>query len=842
MDDFELLRRFLVERTEVPTLRDHVCHRLMSALTSVGSRAAGHADVAILTRHVLRQEDARQRLASRSAPPPLELVVPTTAPWPTQQQWGDFGLGATPAMDGRLRVHAEPWLPDWMALVGNDSPDEAAVAGVHRRQQRPVDGDPFLEAAHRQKYLCSGQRAAIRALLTAPAGSTLLVNLPTGAGKSLCAQLPALLGREALSVVVVPTTALCIDQERALRTIIPHPIAYYSGNEQRNIEIRQRIREGIQQIVITSPEAFAQSLCRSLYIAAEAGQLHWIVIDEAHIVDQWGDQFRPAFQELAGIRLDLLRRGQGKALRTALLSATITPTSAETLETLFGSPGPFEMISAVQLRPEPSYWFSHSPGELGAAKVVQERRIMEALRRLPRPLILYTTLVEHANSWHRQLLAAGFRRIDLVTGKTPSSQREDVLSRWRAAQTDLVVATSAFGLGVDQPNIRAVVHACVPENLDRFYQEVGRGGRDGRACISVAVYTDEDLETARGINKKAIITPAKGRERWLAMFRNKKPVGRDRFAVSIDSAPRFGMRNEYNEGWNSRTLTLMARARLIDLEALPPPTAEEIGAAPPPEGVLQPVEAWEAFRTRRVVRILEQRHEDEDVWETIVERARRHTFRRSVRNFGLMERALDGRECIADTLAEMYTIPGRVAVARACGGCPFCRRTGRPPYCQEAPPAPPIWKSISCTDELRRLMHDSNALAIFYRDTDLSNWRQRLLPVVEWLIGQGVLNLVIPSTLYPDMRAHFGTLRQVLFLNRTEEFDPMWLPRCPTVVVHPMRHAVPTARYLPGPTASPRILFFPVDAADPDKPHSPLEPLIPCPRYGLDEFRMELGL
>ena len=179
-----------------------------------------------------------------------------------------------------------------------------------------------------------------------------------------------------------------------------------------------------------------------------------------------GRWIRPDFQALAGTRADLLRVATAASapFRTILLSATLTDESLTTLQALFGAPGPTEFISSVALRDEPSYWTSMSKDE-----ATRDDRVTECLRHLPRPLVLYTTLVLDARKWYHRLRDDGYRRVMLVTGGTTSGSYEGDL-RLRDNSLDLIVGTSAFGLGVDQPDMRAVVHACIPETIDRYYR------------------------------------------------------------------------------------------------------------------------------------------------------------------------------------------------------------------------------------------------------------------------------------------------------------------------------------------------------------------------------------
>src|SRR5262249_27888177 len=158
-------------------------------------------------------------------------------------------------------------------------------------------------------------------------GHTLIVNLPTGSGKSLVGQAPALVHKDAgnLTLFVVPTVALALDQARQMSQYFSRPVsgargwplAWYGGMPpHERSEVRSRITDGTQRLLFTSPEALITSLSRSVFDAAAAGMLNYLVIDEAHLVTQWGDDFRPAFQALAGLRKALLQHSRHRELRT----------------------------------------------------------------------------------------------------------------------------------------------------------------------------------------------------------------------------------------------------------------------------------------------------------------------------------------------------------------------------------------------------------------------------------------------------------------------------------------------------------------------------------------------
>ena len=124
-------------------------------------------------------------------------------------------------------------------------------------------------------------------------------------------------------------------------------------------------------------------------------------------------------------------------------------------------------------------------------------RLLEAVHHLPRPLIIYASKREDVKRWAEELKQAGFRRYGVMTGESTSKERSELIHNWSEKNIDIVVATSAFGLGIDRGDVRAVIHVCIPETIDRFYQEVGRIGRDGKAAISLTLYTEDDYKIAR---------------------------------------------------------------------------------------------------------------------------------------------------------------------------------------------------------------------------------------------------------------------------------------------------------------------------------------------------------
>lgn len=837
-DQFQFLCNILQDKTKVPdsdfVFHDNCQNRLHQALLSLGKfRGTQPQDIAVLVRHFLRRESEIQGGVQQT----VRILKKTY--FPDRQLWERCSMRVLSEELDSFLLEAAPWHPTWLDSKNKISPETALLKEIEFRNYESTTGDSLLSLVGLEDYRCYGQCEAIRGVLNAPPASTLVINLPTGAGKSLCAQLPALAESRnyGVTVVIVPTTALAIDQENAMAKFIDHPTAYYgdtsSDGQKRRQEIRKRIRDGSQRIVFTSPESALESLTSSLYIAAERGFLRLFTIDECHMVDQWGDSFRPAFQELPGLRRDLLRVSPEPKFKTLLMTGTLTESTLDTLESLYGEPGPFDIVSAMQLRPEPSYWFTKCETE-----DIRRNRILEALLHLPRPLILYTTLVEDARAWGQIIKQLGMRRFAVMTGKSTSRERIEIIDQWRKKEIDVVVATSAFGLGVDQSDVRAVIHACVPETIDRFYQEVGRGGRDGRASLSLVAYTDDDLELARQLNKKVSIGVDRGLQRWERMFYAKQQISDNRWSVRVDLAPGvsnlrdINMQNEQNQKWNIRTLTLMASARIIEFDAKRPPINNS--STEENDSNLDKINDETAFeqspehQSQRVIRILDENHLEKSTWEGHIEAIRNKRKKLGRESLIAMKEALKGQVCIAELLSKAYTIAARssdnprkeLTVTRSCGGCHYCRQHNILPYAQPLPNPRPVWQSRNflIKEPLQKLLGTDRLLLIFYnKEKRQDEWLERLEDLTRWFVKQGIRNIVDPVSLLEGRLLNLTQSGLPVF--SFPEFEPIKMPPAPTLAIHPHGQPVPK-NYLRMGTSSPiRIVLVPNDSVDPYSDH-----------------------
>jgi Superfamily II DNA helicase len=586
-------------------------------------------------------------------------------------------------------IEALPWSPSW--LSASDVPvfeDAFSQPTVRKDWTTPID--PFLaEPSGFTSYVSPGQREAVRSAFLMRPGDTLIVCLPTGSGKSFVAQAPVLVkGLEGgLTLCIVPTTALALDQARQMSERLAararsgtgeFHLAWHAGlSAEEKISIKLAIRQGRQGVLFCSPEAVTGALLPALYDAAKSGLLDYFIVDEAHLLSQWGDGFRPAFQMIAGIRRGLLRECRNEPFRTILMSATLTPEAIGTIDALFGPPETVQLVAAVHLRPEPQYWIH--PEDVVARK---EAKVLETLRHAPRPLILYVTTRKDARSWSRRLRSEGFKRVETFHGNTPDSERLRIIEQWSENRIDIIVATSAFGVGIDKSDVRSVIHAAVPETVDRFYQEVGRGGRDGAPAGSLLIYGAADLEVAERIASPSLISDELAFDRWEAMYRSATKLdnlGR-RFQLDISTVPpKLRRQTEYNKAWNMRTLIMMARAGLLDLDAMAPDVLEQSAEESEADFDLRTEEYWATYYTRCLVKLNFGNHLNKGNFSSLIAAERSRAFVAAEENGRLLRSLITGNYEVGELLHGLYQSyePGRaVIVSKACGGCPAHRPNG----------------------------------------------------------------------------------------------------------------------------------------------------------------------
>ena len=324
------------------------------------------------------------------------------------------------------------------------------------------------------RALRPGQAEVIERVL---AGQNTLAVMPTGAGKSLCYQLPAVLS-DALTVVISPLIALMKDQCDALNERGVAAIQLHSAlDANRRLEGEALLSRGAVRIVFTTPERLADARTLGLLQEQRVGLL---VVDEAHCISQWGHDFRPAFSALRDAR-----RALGRPPVLALTATASAPVQRE-IATLLDIPRDGILSHGV--------YRANLRLAVELPQTEKERR--EFIQRRLQALgdgsaIVYCATVREATSLQAQLSGAGVAA-GLYHGKLPKAEREAAQDAFMRDDTRVMVATNAFGMGIDKPDIRLVLHAQMPATIEAYVQECGRAGRDGEPADCVLMFREGD--------------------------------------------------------------------------------------------------------------------------------------------------------------------------------------------------------------------------------------------------------------------------------------------------------------------------------------------------------------
>nr|WP_274606882.1 RecQ family ATP-dependent DNA helicase [Microbacterium esteraromaticum] len=328
--------------------------------------------------------------------------------------------------------------------------------------------------------LKGAQRDAIAAAVR---GRDVLGVLATGYGKSAMYQVAATL-REGVTVVVSPLIALQEDQLVGMENSPDAPagvVLNSAGGVRRTREAWRMLRSGGARIVLLAPEQLAKD---DVLEALAELDVTLLVVDEAHCIASWGHDFRPDYLTL-GAAADRL----GRPPIMALTATASTPVRAEIVRRL-DLHDPLECIGDLD-RPNISLEVRrHTDDAAKRAAVVDE------VVQLAKPGLVYTATRRDTESYAELLQARGLRAAAYHAGMA-AKRRDRVHEDLLEGRLDVVVATCAFGMGIDKPDVRFVVHADAPESLDAYYQEIGRAGRDGQPAVAVLHFRPEDLALRR---------------------------------------------------------------------------------------------------------------------------------------------------------------------------------------------------------------------------------------------------------------------------------------------------------------------------------------------------------
>ncbi len=321
-----------------------------------------------------------------------------------------------------------------------------------------------------------GQREAVDA---AVAGRDVLVVMPTGSGKSLCYQLPALL-RQDLTIVVSPLVALMQDQVDALRARgLSERVALVNSQQDgaTNADALARAVDGDVRLLYVAPERFSSPGFIQRIGQAKIGLF---VVDEAHCVSQWGHDFRPDYFRLA----DAARHLGADAIVAS--TATATPQVATDIVRRLSLQDPVRVATGFD-RPNLAFAVSRPAPHEKRPMIAEVLREEGAL-----PAIVYAGTRAGSEELRDSLRAELGVPVEMYHAGLERGDRADVQRRFLADEVSVIVATNAFGMGVDKPNVRTVVHASVPSSLEAYYQEAGRAGRDGEPARALLLAENRD--------------------------------------------------------------------------------------------------------------------------------------------------------------------------------------------------------------------------------------------------------------------------------------------------------------------------------------------------------------
>ncbi len=321
-----------------------------------------------------------------------------------------------------------------------------------------------------------GQEEVVAAIL---AGRDVLAIMPTGGGKSLCYQLPAL-RHDGLTVVISPLIALMRDQVSGLREAGVEAGALNSANDPWETErVFEALEAGKLRLLYMAPERLASQATIGLL---KRSGVTLLAVDEAHCVSQWGHDFRPDY-----LRLGSLREALG-GVQTAAFTATADAETRDDIQSRLFAAAPVVFLRGFD---RPNLYLAFEP------KASPQGRILDFVRRRPGQAgIIYCGSRRKTETYATALASAGITAFAYHAGLDPEtrSERQD---RFNREDGVVIAATVAFGMGVDKPDVRFVIHADLPKSMEAYYQEVGRAGRDGAPADTLTLFGIDDIKLRR---------------------------------------------------------------------------------------------------------------------------------------------------------------------------------------------------------------------------------------------------------------------------------------------------------------------------------------------------------
>lgn len=310
------------------------------------------------------------------------------------------------------------------------------------------------------------------------AGEDVLAVLPTGGGKSLCFQIPALV-QDGTCLVISPLIALMRDQVDQLRKRGIAAAGLFSGLHPSESEtIIENFVNGVYKLLYISPERL-QSANFQAYL--RNAKVSFLAVDEAHCISQWGYDFRPSYLKINTIR-EIFPK-----LPIIALTASATPVVQKDIQEKLELRNR-NIFQASFLRPNLSFSVFETENK--------GQKVLDILRAVNGSSILYVQSRKNASAWSSWLIQNGFVA-DYYHAGLSAKDRERKQKNWIQSKTPILVATNAFGMGIDKGDVRTVVHMDIPNQPEAYYQEAGRAGRDGTKSYAVALFTRQEIKDAR---------------------------------------------------------------------------------------------------------------------------------------------------------------------------------------------------------------------------------------------------------------------------------------------------------------------------------------------------------
>ena len=324
------------------------------------------------------------------------------------------------------------------------------------------------------------QKEAIESVLS---GRDTLVLMPTGGGKSIIYQLPTLVS-DGLCVVVTPLIALMKDQVDRLRRMGISAVAVHSGLSSRQIDIAlDNCIYGDVKFLYVAPERLASEMFR---LRVDRMNVSLLAVDEAHCISQWGYDFRPSY-----LRIKELRRLIPDTPVLALTASATPQVAKDIMEQLdFAEPN---ILQSSFLRPNLSYSVRQTDDK--------EAQLMRIINNVPGCGIVYVRMRNTAERVANFLIEQGYSA-SFYHGGLPNAERSMRQDEWISGKTRIMVATNAFGMGIDKRDVRFVVHYTMSDSLESYYQEAGRAGRDGARSYAVILMASDDNDRILDIFEK----------------------------------------------------------------------------------------------------------------------------------------------------------------------------------------------------------------------------------------------------------------------------------------------------------------------------------------------------